>query len=278
MSGAFESEIEKLLLEELKLPQSRKLEELQTQVIPSRLTEFSQITGTLIPFDIDWSSFHNVTALEFFDNVGILRLNMAFRGVCSDDATKKLVVSKLKKIKFKNVKDPKDKKMAYNDGVLEIHAVYDRSSVPMGEGIVSDKELEPFVVQQFGVRESQFKLNLETNVIPGRTKEVLEIYGTPVNYSFDWATFTTPDEYNFVDNCACHRINMALRSLSKDLIALLTKSKALTTIQITNVKEEAEKKLTFDKGVLHLVCAFGKGLSGCFSDGEILKLLKTKAK
>ncbi len=42
------------------------------------------------------------------------------------------------------------------------------------------------------------------------------------------------------------------------------------------MKDKAAKKLSFDGGVLEMQRAYGQGLGGAFSDGEIRELLTKK--
>jgi len=149
----------------------------------------------------------------------------------------------------------------------------------MGEGTVNDKEILPYMIKLLSVKENQNKLALETKNLPERTKEISEIFGSPITYDLDWSSFSTPEEYSFVDNCAFHRINMAFRTLKKPMLEQLKKT-PIKTIKLKNVKNVNDKKLELNlqSGVLSLTCAFGLGLSGCFSDSQIFNILKTNIK
>jgi len=275
--GINDNVVAKLVLEELHIPEARKLNELKTKIIPDRLVEFSQIVGTAIPFDIDWNTFHNHKALEFFDNLAILRLNMAFRGVCSDEATKELVRKNLKKVYFKSVKTIAETKASFSNGVLSIAAVYDRDLVPICEGLIDDKVLYPLVMKELHVEENQIRLSLIGKVIPERTKEITEIFGSPITYQINWDTFETVNDFNFLDNCAPHRINMAFRCMDATLKGKL-QALPLKVIRLINIKDKTKKELKFNPAnELQLSCAFGSGLDGCFGDNDISSVLKKKA-
>jgi len=103
--------------------------------------------------------------------------------------------------------------------------------------------------------------------------------GQKCEYDVDWAGFVTDEDYNFLDNCACHRINMALRCMDAATKTALQKL-PLKRVRLACVRTEAEKKLSLDKaaGALRLTCAFGSGLAGCFSDNDILAELRTVTK
>jgi len=273
--GISDSDLGNLINKELCIKEAQLLHELQTQVIPNRLKEFEEIIGVHVPFDIDWSSFHNATSLRFFDNMAILRLNMAFRGVCTDEPTKVLVRQKVKKIQFKNVKTPAETTATLSGGALSIAAVYDRDSVPMGEGVVDDKLLYALLMKEIAVKENQIKLDLIEKTIPSRAAELSEIFGTAISYEINWSTFETVDEFNFLDNCSCHRINMAFRGMKKDTKAKLQKL-PLQKIRLINIKDKTKKTLKINPvKELELTCAFGSGLDGCFSDNVIAKYLDT---
>jgi hypothetical protein len=50
----------------------------------------------------------------------------------------------------------------------------------------------------------------------------------------------------------------------------------LKKVKLKNVKSKADKKMTFDGGVLEMHCAYALGTDGMFSDGEIRTLLIQK--
>ena len=127
-------------------------------------------------------------------------------------------------------------------------------------------------------REERRKIKeLQEVTLPGRVKEIEEICGKAIAYDIDWASLADDAEgLNFIDNISCHRLNMALRVICQDDLGKEAVRESLKSVKLTNLKDPAAKKLSFDGGVLHMQCAYAKGLSGAFSDNEIRTLLMSK--
>jgi hypothetical protein len=127
-----------------------------------------------------------------------------------------------------------------------------------------------------GLNEKRKVKELQDTVLPDRTRELLEITGSPITYDIDWSSIS--DDYealNFLDNISCHRINMALRVICGDQLGKDAVRTGLKKISLANVKDPAQKSLQFSDGVLAIRCAYASGLSGAFSDNEIRKLLES---
>ena len=128
-----------------------------------------------------------------------------------------------------------------------------------------------------GLAEKRKIKELQETVLPGRVKEIEEICGKAIAYDIDWASLAEDGEgLNFLDNISCHRLNMALRVICHDDLGKEAIREGLKSVKLTNLKDAAAKKLSFDGGVLHMQCAYAKGLSGAFSDNEIRTLLMSK--
>ena len=128
-----------------------------------------------------------------------------------------------------------------------------------------------------GLAEKRKIKELQDSVLPGRVKEIEEICGKAIPYDVDWASLAEDAEgLNFLDNISCHRLNMALRVICQDDLGKEAVRESLKSVKLTNLKDPAAKKLSFDGGVLHMQCAYAKGLSGAFSDNEIRTLLMSK--
>jgi hypothetical protein len=126
-----------------------------------------------------------------------------------------------------------------------------------------------------GLEERRLMKSLQDKDIPERTAELAEITGSPIAYDIQWESFADDGEaIKFLDNVACHRINMALRSLCTDQLAKDAIRDTLKTIRIWNVKSEGERGMTFGGGVLELKYSYAKGLSGACSDREIYSTLE----
>ena len=69
---------------------------------------------------------------------------------------------------------------------------------------------------------------------------------------------------------------MALRMICGADLGKEAVREGLKSVKLVNLKDAAAKKLAFDGGVLTMSCAYARGLSGAFSDGEIRELLTKK--
>jgi hypothetical protein len=125
-----------------------------------------------------------------------------------------------------------------------------------------------------GLNEKRKMKEIQDTSLPERTKELLEITGSPVVYDVDWAGFQDSFEaLNFLDNVACHRLNMALRVICSDALGKEGVRDGLKKVRIVNIKDRAAKKLEFGGGVFTMTGAYADGLSGAFSDNEIREKL-----
>src|SRR4051812_29136775 len=97
-----------------------------------------------------------------------------------------------------------------------------------------------------GLEEKRKIKELSEVTIPERQRELLEITGSPLVYDVDWASFADDLEaLKFVDNLACHRLNMALRAICIDKLAKDAIRESLAKIKIVNVKTPDEMSLGF---------------------------------
>ena len=69
---------------------------------------------------------------------------------------------------------------------------------------------------------------------------------------------------------------MALRMICLDDMGKEAVRDGITLVKLKNVKTKAEKKLSFEGGVLEMHCAYALGTDGMHSDGEIRELLIKK--
>jgi len=106
------------------------------------LAEIEEICGAPIPYDVDWATFDDKTALNFLDNMSCHRLNMALRVICSDDMGKEAVRDGLKKVRLVNVKTEGEKTMSFEGGVLEMHVPYAMG----GSTLISDNEIRALLL------------------------------------------------------------------------------------------------------------------------------------
>jgi len=126
------------------LEERRMIKELQEVTLPGRVKEIEEICGAPIPYDVDWASLADDKAgLNFLDNLSCHRLNMALRGICTDDMGKEAIRDGLKKVRLVNVKNNDEKKMTFEGGVLEMHVPYALG----GSGLISDNEIQALLLK-----------------------------------------------------------------------------------------------------------------------------------
>ena len=125
-----------------------------------------------------------------------------------------------------------------------------------------------------GLTERRKIKELQDTTLPGRVKEIEEICGKPIPYEVDWDSFEDFNALNFMDNCSCHRLNMALRVICQDAMGKEAIRDGLKLIKLKNVKDKAGMKLSFEGGTLEMHNAYG--MQGYYSDGEIRELLIKK--
>jgi len=117
-------------------------------------------------------------------------------------------------------------------------------------------------------------LALQQTTFPERTRELLEITGSPIQYEVDWGSFAGDLEaLNFVDNLSCHRTNMALRVICMDELGKGAIKTGLRTIKLKNVATKDAMSIAFANGVLEMHCAYALRTDGMFSDNQIRKAI-----
>ena len=126
-----------------------------------------------------------------------------------------------------------------------------------------------------GLNERRKMKELQEVTFPGRVKEIEEICGAPIPYDVDWDSLADDaGGLNFIDNISCHRLNMALRMICQDDMGKQAVREGLKLVKLRNVKDMADKKISFDAGVLEMHCPYALGASSMFSDNEIRQLLE----
>ncbi len=126
-----------------------------------------------------------------------------------------------------------------------------------------------------GLNERRKIKELQETTFPGRVKEIEEICGKGIPYEVDWDSLADDaDGLNFIDNISCHRLNMALRMICQDDMGKEAVRDGLKVVKLKNVKNQADRKISFDGGALEMHVPYALGASGMFSDGEIRQLLE----
>ena len=115
----------------------------------------------------------------------------------------------------------------------------------------------------------------QETTFPGRVKEIEEICGAPIPYEVDWESLADDaGALNFIDNIACHRLNMALRVICQDDMGKSAVREGLKRVKLKNVKAKSDRHISFEGGVLEMHCPYVPGTEGMFGDTEIRQLLE----
>jgi hypothetical protein len=125
-----------------------------------------------------------------------------------------------------------------------------------------------------GLNERRKIKELQDVTLPGRVKEIEEICGKAIPYEVAWDSFDDFNALNFLDNCSCHRLNMALRVICQDDMGKEAVREGLKLIKLKNVRDRGEMTLTFEDGTLEMRNAYGQ--QAYHSDNEIRELLIKK--
>ena len=126
-----------------------------------------------------------------------------------------------------------------------------------------------------GLNERRKIKEIQETVLPGRVKEIEEICGKAIPYEVDFDSMADDlNALNFVDNCSCHRLNMALRVICQDDMGKEAVREGLKLIKLKNVKDKGAMKLAFEGGTLEMHNAYAQ--QAYFSDNEIRELLIKK--
>lgn len=125
-----------------------------------------------------------------------------------------------------------------------------------------------------GLTERRKIKELQETILPGRVRDIEEICGKAIPYEVDWDSISDSFEaLNFLDNCSCHRLNMALRMICMDDMGKEAVRDGLTLVRLKNVKDKGAMQLSFAGGILDMHCAYALGAEGMHSDNAIRELL-----
>jgi len=128
-----------------------------------------------------------------------------------------------------------------------------------------------------GLQERRMIAELQTTTLPERSREIEEICGKAVPYEVDWASFESDAQaLNFLDNIACHRVNMALRTIALDQLGREALSEGLKSIRLKNVADPAQRRLDFADGVLEMHAPWAQGTQGMHGDAAIREALMAR--
>ena len=121
-----------------------------------------------------------------------------------------------------------------------------------------------------GLLERRKIQELQNEVLPQRSQEIADICGRAVPYEVDWASLEQDAQaLNFVDNIACHRLNMALRTICTDEMGRAAVATSLRCVRLRNVASPEQRHIAFADGVLEMHTAFAHGTQGMHDDRVI---------
>lgn len=125
-----------------------------------------------------------------------------------------------------------------------------------------------------GLLERRKIQELQDVILPQRSQEIADICGAAVPYDVDWASLEHDAQaLNFVDNIACHRLNMALRTICTDAMGRDAVAAGLRRVQLRNVPGPEQRHIAFSDGVLEMHTAFAHGTQGMHDDRVIHDVL-----
>ena len=125
-----------------------------------------------------------------------------------------------------------------------------------------------------GLEERRRVKELQDVTLPEREKEIGEICGARIPYGVDWESIKDDSTaLNFLDNCSCHRLNMALRMICQDDMGKEAVREGLKLVKLKNVVTAADMSIHFAGGIRAMQCAYALGSSGMFSDNAIRETL-----
>src|SRR5262245_40718150 len=128
-----------------------------------------------------------------------------------------------------------------------------------------------------GLQERLKIKELQSTILPSRSKEIEVICGQAIPYEVNWDSFANDMEaLTFLDNLSCHRTSMALRMICTGDLAREAVRDGLKLIKLKNVTDRNSMKMTFENGVLEMHCAYALRGDGLHNEGEIKDLLMRK--
>jgi hypothetical protein len=128
-----------------------------------------------------------------------------------------------------------------------------------------------------GLNERRKMKELQETTFPERSDDIEKICGKAIPYEVDWNSLADDGQaLNFIDNVACHRINMALRVICSDAMGKEAVRDGLKLIKLKNVQYTGAMAISFEKGVLEMHGQYAAGLAGAYSDSVIRELLMKK--
>lgn len=115
---------------------------------------------------------------------------------------------------------------------------------------------------------------LQEITLPRRSQEIAALCGQAVPYEVDWASIEHDAKaLSFLDNLACHRLNLHLRMICSDDHGRDAVRQGLKLVRLRNVSGPKRIDIRLSEGVLDLHFAFGWGPQGAPSAQRVREVL-----
>jgi len=110
------------------LQERRLIKQLQEETLPAVISEIETLCGAGIEWNVDWDSLStSMESLGYVNTYGFQTVLQAFKNICIDDMGKEAIRDGVKRVVLKKVKDISEMKQTFENGVLEIHALWEGS-------------------------------------------------------------------------------------------------------------------------------------------------------
>jgi hypothetical protein len=114
--------------------------------------------------------------------------------------------------------------------------------------------------------------------LPEKNKELAELSGGgTMTFDVDWSTFDGDLKgMNWLEFNGPQQVVNAFRMIGTDNLGREALRESVRKIVMKNTKDEAQKSLAMDGGVLTLTCAFAQSPGGRFTHDEIKAFITSK--
>lgn len=129
-----------------------------------------------------------------------------------------------------------------------------------------------------GLKERRARVAIEEGWLDKRNAELSELCGgAELAYTIDWESFAGDEKgLNWLEHNGPQQVACACRVVGQDAVGKQALKEGVRAVQLKNCASPDEKSLSFEDGVLTLVCAFAQSPGGRFKDREIRDLLESK--
>jgi hypothetical protein len=111
--------------------------------------------------------------------------------------------------------------------------------------------------------------------VPESQKELRELTGSEQSYEVAWDDFNSDEAaLNNIRFQGLRRINAAFRVVCADALGKDAVKEQIKTVAVHNADDPAKKGMSLKDGAFTVICAYGKGDAGYFTDTEMLNWLQ----